>query len=472
MHSTLLPPDQWAQLEFGSAQLGDRRRTHRLVTVASALSQCPSGTLPAAFPDWTELKGCYRLFSNPEVTYQKILTPHWERTRRHCCEPGEYLLIEDTTDLDYSSHRHCQGLGQVGNEYGRGLCLHSTLALRVEAWDLNHCPDITALGLIGQKCWARPKSSGRKKKENWRQRLLRARESERWAEVLQHLPPRPPEATWIYVADRESDLYEAFERCVAQHLDFIIRAQYDRTLAQEDQGLLTTVREAPVLGCFELEVRTRKDRPARTAKLELRSATVTLKGVWRPGGRRPQLEVNVVLARELDVPAQEQPIEWVLLTSLPVQTFVQARRIVARYAKRWTVEEFHKALKSGVQVEKSELETAQRLQALIAVSVVIAVRLLNTKLLARAHPDQPVDAQTFGPEALEILSARYGEPLGGWKYASLFLAIARLGGFLARRRDGDPGWITIWRGWQRLMKMTEGVLTLAQKRRTTNKESG
>ena len=347
------------------------------------------------------------------------------------------MLIEDTTDLDYSSHRHCQGLGQVGNEYGRGLCLHSTLALRVEAWDLNHCPDITALGLIGQNAGPDRKApAGRKKRIG--ANACSGPANGTVGRSFAAPPPSPPRSHRIYVADRESDLYEAFERCVAQHLDFIIRAQYDRTLAQEDQGLLTTVREAPVLGCFELEVRTRKDRPARTAKLELRSATVTLQGVWRPGGRRPQLQVNVVLARELDVPAQEQPIEWVLLTSLPVQTFVQARRIVARYAKRWTVEEFHKALKSGVQVEKSELETAQRLQALIAVSVVIAVRLLNTKLLARAHPDQPVESQTFGPEALEILSARYGEPLGGWKYASLFLAIARLGGFLARRRDGDP----------------------------------
>jgi hypothetical protein len=114
-------------------------------------------------------------------------------------------------------------------------------------------------------------------------------------------------------------------------------------------------------------------------------------------------------------------------------------------------------------VEKSELETAERLQALLAVLVVVAVRLLNTKMLARCQPDQGVDVQSFGPEAVELLTARFGEPKGGWTYQSLLIAIARMGGFLARRGDGQPGWITIWRGWQRLMTMVDGVLSLAKK---------
>ena len=135
MNSTLLPPPQWAQLEFGAAELGDTRRTKRLIKVASALAKSPTGTLPQAFPDWAELRAAYRFFSNPDVDYQKIIAPHWQRTWLNLCEPGEFLLIEDTSHLDYSQHRHCQGLGQIGNNHGRGLHLHSTLALRVEAWD-------------------------------------------------------------------------------------------------------------------------------------------------------------------------------------------------------------------------------------------------------------------------------------------------------------------------------------------------
>jgi hypothetical protein len=172
--------------------------------------------------------------------------------------------------------------------------------------------------------------------------------------------------------------------------------------------------------------------------------------------------VNVVEARAIDPPAGEEPIHWVLLTSLPVDRFVAARRIVARYAQRWVIEEYHKALKSGAQVEKSQLETAERLRALLAVLVVVAVRLVNTRLLARTEPDQRVDVQSFGPEAVELLTARFGQPQGGWTQQSLLIAIARLGGFLARRGDGLPGWLTIWRGWQRLMTMVEGVLSLAK----------
>jgi len=470
MHATLLQPQEWAQLEFAPADFGDARRTKRLVEIGSALAQCPSGTLPEAFADWAELKAAYRFFSNPNIHYEKILSPHWQRTHRSCTEPGEYLLIEDTTELDYSSHRRCRGLGQIGNQYGRGLWLHSTLAVRVDAWDLNHCPEVTVVGAAGQKCWARRGPSRRQQKERWRQRLRRPRESERWAESLEQMPVRPAEATWIYVADRESDIYEAFERCGQRQVDFIIRGQYDRTLAKEDQSLFEAVAKAPVLGCFELEVRKRPERMARTAKVEVRVVAVTLKGVWRPGGARPGLRVNVIEAREVDGPADEEPIHWVLLTSLSAKGFVEARRIVARYAKRWVIEEFHKALKSGANVEKSELETAERLQALVGVLVVVAVRLVNTKLLARTHPEQPVDVAAFGREALHILSARFGEPEGGWKYGSVLIAIARMGGFLARRHDGDPGWVTIWRGWQRLMRMSEGVISLRKKSRATGGE--
>jgi IS4 transposase len=461
MHTTLLNPPEWSQLEFGSAELGDARRSNRLVQIGAALATSPSGTLPQAFSDWPDLKAAYRFFSNPAIGYESIIAPHLKRTRLNCCDPGEFLLIEDTTELDYSLHRHCEGLGQIGNEYGRGLCLHTTLAVRVEAWDLEHCPEVTIVGVAGQKCWARPVAKGKKKKkENWRQRMERKRESDRWVQVLEQMPRRPEKTTWIYVADRESDVYEAFERCEESDIDFIIRAHYDRTLAEEDQGAIEAVGKAAVLGCFELEVRPRPERKARLAKLEVRAVEVTLKGVWRPGGNRPPQTMTVVQAREINGPEGEEPIHWVLFTSLPAERFVEARRIVARYAKRWVIEEFHKALKSGANVEKSELETARRLQALLGVLAVVAVRLVNTKMLARAYPEHPVDPEAFGPEALQVLSARFGEPSEGWRYGNLLVSIARMGGFLARRRDGDPGWITIWRGWQKLMHMSEGIVTL------------
>lgn len=460
MNPTLSTPSQWAQLEFSSVSLGDSRRRERLVQVASALAERPAASLPQVFADAAQLKAAYRFFSNKAVSFEQIATAHWQRTRQGLTEPGEYLLIEDTTDLDYSSHWHCQDLGRIGNDRGRGLFLHTTLAVRVEAWDLDHCPEVSVLGLAGQKCWARRGPSHRGNKERWRQRFKRARESERWAQVLQQMPTRPSQASWIYIADRESDIYEVFERCQQQDVDFIIRAQFARCLEGEDQLLFEAVSPMPALGTFEVALRTRPKSAARTARVEVRARQVTLRGVERPDGRRPPISIWVVEAREIDAPAGVKAIHWVLLTSLGATTWVEARRIVARYSKRWLIEEYHKALKTGAGIEKSELETADRIKALLGVLAIVAVRLLSAKLQAHTHPAKPVTKDMVGSEALSILEAKYGKPPQGWTNSSTLTAIARLGGFLARKGDGSPGWITIWRGWQRLETMVEGILIL------------
>ncbi len=182
-----------------------------------------------------------------------------------------------------------------------------------------------------------------------------------------------------------------------------------------------------------------------------------LQGPWRPGGRRPDFSLKVVEVREVDAPPEVEPLHWLLLTTLPCTRWVEVRRIVARYAARWWVEEYHKALKSGAGVEDSQLERAHRLEALIAILAVVAVRLLNAKWLARTRPDEAVDPQVFGPQALAILAVMFGSPKGGWTHQSALVCVARIGGFLARRHDGMPGWQTIWRGWQRLMWMCDGL---------------
>lgn len=173
--------------------------------------------------------------------------------------------------------------------------------------------------------------------------------------------------------------------------------------------------------------------------------------------------MTVVEVTEIDAPeGVREPLHWILLSSLPCRSLAQARRIVGRYAARWWVEEYHKALKSGAGVEESQLARAGRLEPLIAVLAVVAVRLLNTKMLARSRPEGLEAQQSFGPEALAILEAKFGQPKGGWSNQKVLVATARLGGFLARKHDGMPGWQTIWRGWQRLIWMCEGLETLSE----------
>jgi hypothetical protein len=265
------------------------------------------------------------------------------------------------------------------------------------------------------------------------------------------------------VADREADFYEPLQRCKQQQVDFIIRANRDRRLAQPEGHLFETVGQAGVLGRGVVELRARPGQAARSAVVELRSVKVDLSGPWRPGGWQEDLgEVWVVEVREVDAPPEvQEPLYWVLLSSLPAQTLAAARRIVGRYSARWWIEEYHKALKSGTGVEESQLKRAYRLEALLGVLAVVAVRLLNTKLLARSRPEGLEAVESLGPEALQLLEKKLGCPKGGWTNHNVIVAVARLGGFLARKRDGSPGWQTIWRGWQRLMWMCEGVETLS-----------
>ncbi len=461
MTATLLAPAQWAQTEFALVQLGDQRLTRRLVRIASGLARNPGGTLPQAFPAMKDLKAAYRFFHQPKVGPQQIQSPHWQQTQSRCREPGEYLLIEDTSELDYSSHSGCQDLGPIGNGRGRGLLLHSTLAVRVEAWDLTQRPEGIVLGLLHQQCWQRT-GPPRRGRETWKQRIQRPRESQRWAAVLEQIQRPPTHSQWIFLADREADFYEPIERCQRCEVDFIIRAYRDRRLADQPGYLKDALAQMPVRGEMSVALRSRGGEPARTAQVQVRSATERFQGPERPDGDKPDFTLNVVEAREVNAPPGMAPLHWILLTSMPCQRWVEAQRIVGRYTARWWIEEYHKALKSGVGAEESQMEQAYRIETLVAVLAIVAVRLLNAKWLARTRGAEPVDAEVFGPQALKLLAARFGQPAGGWTHQSVLIAVARLGGFLARKHDGLPGWQTIWRGWQRLMWMCEGLETLQQ----------
>ncbi len=456
MSELLMPPAQWAQNEFGFAQLGDRRRNQRLVNIAQHLAASPGGTLPQAFAQWAELKAAYRFFGQREVSFERVLAPHVERTRQACREAGEYLLIEDSTYLDYSDHRAVEHLGVIGDGTSRGFELHSALAMRVTAWTAQARPEGVVVGLFDQGCRRpRPAPAG----ESRGQRLSRPRKSQKWAAGLQSAGGPPPGAQWIYVADRESDCYEPIQRCRQHGVDYVIRACQNRRLAEGAGALWAALDQAQVLGTTTVSLRARPGAAARTAQVQGRSVRVDLDGPWRPGGKVPPLRgVGLVEVIELDPPAEvKEPLHWVLLTALPCENWAQLQRVVGCYEARWWVEEYHKALKSGTGVEASQLAEAGRLEALIAVLAVVAVRLLQTKFLARSQPESFEAAQSFGPEMITLLEKKLGVPEGGWTNRTLLRALARVGGFIGRKSDGEPGWQTIWRGWQKLSWMCLGA---------------
>jgi len=472
MQTAFMSAKDWAIAEFGGAELHDQRRTRRLVRVAAQLAADPHGKLPQSFSTWAELKATYRLLEESDVTHEAILDSHTSRVRNECRRPGDYLFVEDTTELDFSSHPAAKDLGLIGNGGGRGLYVHSTLAMRIDAWNFAQEPQVTIAGLAGQNCWVRTEHKGaaREKKSK---RLARSRGAQRWAAAIEQIGPPPDKTRYMFMADREADIFETIRRCQDGLWDFIVRANQARALADQEGSVFDAVAGAPVVARFSINLRSRPQRVSRDKKtgkakrvrkahgnrvveLEVRTCTVHVRAPRYSQDSLGPRTVNLVEAKEVNAAAGDDPIHWVLLTSWACGTEAEAMRVVKAYARRWLIEEYHKALKTGTGIEDSQLETADRIKALLAILAVVAARLLNRKLLATTHPDQAVDRKELGEEALLILEAAFGCPNDGWTNRNVMRCIARLGGFIGRKSDGEPGWLTIWRGWQRLMPMVQG----------------
>lgn len=452
----------WVEAQFKGVELGDERRNRRLVCVAKDLAERPNGTLPSSFATRAGLKASYRLLSSDDVSYEQVIRQHVLMTRKDCEKQGEFLLLQDTTTLDFSTHPMTKGLGRIGNDGGYGMLLHTALAVRVESWTVQDGVTTSMVGLAGQMCWTR-KGKAKRQVESRMDRLRRHRESMCWTEVLQDVGRAPTGVKWTVIGDRGADLYELFEYCQAQDLQFVVRACSSRSLASEDAHSFDVVKQAPVLGSFTLRLRARPGVRARTAQLEVRSCSVTVRGAQRIGGRRPPIMLNVIDVSETSAPRGVNPLHWVLYTSLPCASFEDVLRCVHLYEKRWLIEEYHKALKTGTAVEKSQLSTAERLKNLLGILAVVAVWLLGLKLIAAVHPDEAASSTFLSPAAKAVLEAKKSRPLEGWTNKTLLVAIAMIGGFLGRNSDGLPGWQTLWRGWQRLELMAEGAQLMSER---------
>jgi hypothetical protein len=453
-------PAAWAYTQFATAQLGDRRRTQRLVTLATQIAGDPSSSLPKPTQHWSDLKSAYRLLDRPEATFQVIASPHWQLTTEQA-QAGRFLILDDTTEIDFGPTRQARGLGPVGSGVGRGFLMHSGLMVTPN--------DEWIVGLAGQILFHRQAAP---KGETRAQRRARDRESAVWGQLIEQVGPPPEGAPWIHVMDRGADDFEV--HCRAQRLgaDWIGRVKSKNRRVRDESGregaLSDALARSPVAGGYTLSLRARPGQPARRAKVAVSWAAVTVLVPRQPAASLKALAPQpmaqwAVWARAVDPPAGlKEPIDWLLLTSLPVRTLEEAMEVIRYYEKRWLIEEWHKALKTGCQVEGRQLETSDRLEALTGLLSVVAVRLLQLKEVSRRQPQRA---------ATELIPAHYGELVrrargrvrpGEWTVRDFFRGVAGLGGFLGRKGDGEPGWITIWRGWEVLHWMLQGAQLAAQ----------
>ena len=459
-------PQRWAEAQFTGAKLTDIRRVARVKTIAEAMAIHPGRTIPQLCDSPYAVKATYNLFKHQDATPDNIQSGHRALVLEAMRQPGVSLLLEDTTELSWSGKHAIAGLGPIGNSAAglQGFFLHTVLSVR---WpdapqDTSKRRPVEGLGIGDQQYYVR--TPCRRPRESSQERLRRARESQVWPQASQRVGHAPRDVQWIRVADREADIYEYLVSCQALGHGFVIRAAKDRALSHPETGkragrLLTAARSAAPLGEFTIELRQRPKHPARTAHLCVSATAVALRAPWRPGyGRSGKSPITCTAVRvwEVAAPDATDRLEWILLWDADVADFAQARTWVLQYATRWVIEEYHKAIKTGLGAERLQLESAERLFAAIAIMSVVALRLIALREHLRRHPDAEAAQSGLSPLELEVFRARSGCRLRTVREVAL--AIGRLGGHLNRTRDGLPGWQTLWHGMNTLHILVEGVL--------------
>ena len=454
---TLAQRKVWAGEQFGAAQLGDARRTSRLVKLAEQMAGNSSGSIPQQTGSVADMKAAYRLFTSPQVTHAAVVAPHLAQTRARASALPRVFLVQDTAVLNLSGHAHCEGLGPIG--HGKELSgLHQQNVLAVDP--VQHRP----LGLMYQQHHQRqerPASHGRNQK---RRTPLAARESHWWIQAIRQLG-RPPEGVrWVHVGDRGEDIYGVYDEARGQGTDWLIRAARDRRV-QTPSGqtrLLSYARSLQAVADRTLTVR-KPGGGTRQTVLQVAAGPLMLLPVQaeREYRHRAPLECWVVRVWETEPPEANQPLEWVLLTSLSCETPAAALFVAEGYSLRWMIEEFHKCEKTGCQVEARQLTHTDRLEPLIGLLSVLAVWLLTLKYVARDEPGRPA-TECFDGDMVAVMARYLKCPGAELSVGQFWRGIGRLGGHPGRKRDGPLGWLRAWRGWQSFQLILLGASLMDQ----------
>jgi hypothetical protein len=442
------------------------------VKTAAAVMANPRGSLPKQHRTWGDLKATYGLLSNDAVDPRMIQQPHRDRTWQRCRDVERVLVVQDDTELDFSrraARGSVQGMGPLsGPGLGRGLYQHTTMAVDARTG--------RALGLLDQRWWARD-DKGRQN-ETRRQRQARHAESDRWADVAKALADRheaTDEAKLVHVGDRGSDVWRFLNTCHHLGHGFVIRAVHNRYVGEtRGQKLWPAVLDTPARASLMLTLtRQRKrdgkvTRQPRQARAALRYTSLTLPPPSNDPrtADSPPLRITAVHVHETDLPEgidEKQRVNWMLLTDRPVSNADQALEVVADYRKRWRIEEFHRCLKQGCRIEHARLDHAKDIQRLAAIQSVVAVQLLQTRDAASDpgiadDPEALVPIST--PTQRQVVAMWADKPAEELTPKLFHETIARRGGWIGRKSDGRPGWLTLHRGMQDLTIATETLLQL------------
>lgn len=474
----------WAAEEFSEADLGDKRLNRKLVELSNCFSEAPQSPINQACSDWAETKAAYRFFENDKVKVNSILQAHCEKTALRASQYETILVLQDTTYINYTSHPKTTGLGEISKKNGKhvdkiyayGLSMHTSLAVTTKG---------LPLGLLANDINARKGSS-----LSARERAhlpIEEKESFRWLESLSkthELTDKTNRA--VTVCDRESDIYDFFKLSNELQAPVLVRATADRTInrksryAQKDViKLWDYMNGLAESGTFEVEIPRRSkskhnsERPSRTAVLSVRFGSFMMNAPRNHPSHGsevlPDIAMTAIYVTEVNPTDSEPPVEWMLLTNLPVECYEQACEKIQWYSLRWRIEMFFKIIKSGFRVEECRLATAQKLMRYLTIISIVAWRLFTISLIARTAPEQCASSLLKAEEwKILFLKTNRRQPLPDKppKLKEAIRMIAKLGGHLGRKCDGPPGTLTLWRGWKRLVDICQGADLASQIRNT------
>lgn len=444
----LTDPKGWARSQFEGAELGDRRRTSRAIWYAAKAIDNSNGAIPQQAGSAAGMKAVYRMFASEDVTHEALLAPHLAQTRRAAGELPLVFLIQDTSELNFSSHVHCVGLGSIGshkNGHQRGLHQQNVLAV----------DPVTArpLGLMYQQHHRRVLRPRGHSKDRAAQRGLpmNQRASAWWLQAIDAIGRPPAGVRWVHVGDRGEDFFGAYARARANGTDWLIRAARDRTIVTPTgrSRLFEHARSLKATLSRTITVRDRANNSVRQAQLSIATGAVELppvKSEYEYRGIEP-VACNVVRVWETDGAQDQDAIEWILLTSMPCEETEQLALVAKGYSLRWQIEEFHKCEKTGCQVEARRLEHTDRLEPLIGLLSVVAFALLTLKVASMDTPSKPA-AEVIPADAVAVMAAYLGRTDAPLTVGAFWRGIGQLGGHPGRKGDGPLGWLRAWRGWQ------------------------
>jgi hypothetical protein len=405
------------------------------------LAQHPDRSLPQPLSQWRTLKAAYRFFDNAKAVPEHILAGPIQATYSRLRAVPLVLAVQDTTSLNWDHHPATQGLGPIA-EKGRGILSHGTLAVT---------PERLPLGWLAQQNWVREDERLSPHKKH----AIKDKESYQWlksVEALAAAREAAPETTWVSVGDREADVFELFalERPVG--VELWVRASWNRVVESPHHYLWETLQESRPMGTLKIRVPPRPGKPPRTCRLSLRTQPLTIRA---PRTRKSLGEVRLwgILATEISPPQGETPLEWLRLTSVPASRLEDAIERLHWYCCRWTIEVWHRVLKTGCRIESRPLESVERLSVALTLYCIVAWRILSATLLARTAPELPCTALLTTEEwqALYCHANHLAQPAQAPpSLHQAVLWIAQLGGFLARKNDGPPGPQALWQGFQHL----------------------